>query len=302
VDLGTDRVDDLAFSEPREAFLTCGAGRPTEVWAADAPSRKPKQTLSDGAMTAIAFCRSDVLVLGGDGRVVLFDPYLRRVESMRVAGVVRAFASHPERRVLLAAAEGGEGAGEAFFARITLRQYVVRLVQHDVRYRLPFPPLGAAFSADGRGFAVLGAGPVVETVAFPPLRRRALRAAPPASQPADDAGAPIAREIARDPSGAGFWVGDGRGRLLRLDEGEASVDAEVAVHDGPLTGLEARPSRRLVATAGADGWVKLWLTPDAVRRRPPVDDQSRHPITDEFCAWHPQWGGGELESMRRLGG
>jgi WD40 repeat protein len=300
VDLSGTPFDAIALSPARDLLVTCGRGRRTEAWDTDLPSRKPKSELSWTDATALGFLRKgEVLVLGLDGRAPLLEHVeFRRLAEMRTSGAASAIAQHTERRVFVLAA-AVEGGSDVFFGRIGLRERTLRFTQHDVRYAVGFPVCAAGFSHDGRTLALVGGmGGVVdvETVAFPPLRRRvrrrAIEGAPGSPGPADG--------IAFDPIGAAFWLGDPTGHLSLVDVGTGEVVNRIAAHEGPVTSLDVRYTRRMVATGGADGLVKLWELPDAPPSRGYSEDAQR-PITEEFKAWHPLWEGEDVASMRALG-
>ncbi len=299
VDLSGAPFEAIAFSPVRDLLVTCGRGRPTEAWDTDLPSRRPKNELSWAGATALGFVRKgEVLALGLDRRTLLLDHVeFRRIAEMRTTGEATAVAQHSEKRVFVVAA-AADGGGDVFFGRVGLKERSLRLSQHDVRYAVGFPVRAAGFSHDGRTMALVGGagGVEVETVAFPPLRRRVRRRAiegtPGSPGPADG--------IAFEPTGSAFWLGDPTGHLSLVDVGTGEVVTRVAAHDGPVTSLDVRYTRRMVATAGADGFVKLWELPDAPPSRSYSEDSPR-PITEEFKAWHPLWDGEDTATMRALG-
>lgn len=300
VDLSGTPFDAIAVSPARDLLVTCGRGRRTEAWDTDLPSRKPRSELAWSDATALGFARKgEVLVLGlGDARALVLDHVeFRRIAEMRTTGAASAVTQHGEKRVFVVATSI-DGAGDVFFGRIGLKERAWRFTQHDVRYALGFQVRAAGFSHDGRTLALVGGtnGVEIETVAFPPLRRRvrrrAIEGAPGSPGPADG--------IAFDPTGSAFWLGDPTGHLSLVDVGTGEVLARVTAHDGPVTSLDVRYTRRMVATAGADGFVKLWELPDAPPSRTYSEDAAR-PITEEFKAWHPPWDGGDVATMRVLG-
>lgn len=299
VDLSGTPFDAIAISPARDVVVTSGRGRPAEAWDTDLPSRKPRSEMPWTDATVLGFLRrGEVLVLGLDGRAALLEHVeFRRIAEMRTSGAASAVAQHTEKRVfaLAAAADGGS---DVFFGRVGLRERALRFSQHDVRYAVGFSVRAAAFSHDGRTLALAGGsgGVDVETVAFPPLRRRVRRRAIEGA-----AGSPgPADGIAFDPLGAAFWIGDPTGHLSLVDVGTGEVVTRVAAHDGPVTSLDVRYTRRMVATAGADGFVKLWELPDAPPSRSHAEEAAR-PITEEFKAWHPIWDGDDVDAMRALG-
>lgn len=299
VDLSGTPFDAIALSPARDMLVTCGRGRRTEAWDTDLPSRKPKSELAWADATALGFVRKgEVLVLGLDRRALVLDHVeFRRIAEMPTTGSASALAQHTEKRVFVVAA-AVEGGADLFFGRVGLKERSHRFAQHDVRYAVGFPVRAAGFSHDGRTLAIVGgtAGVEVETLAFPPLRRRvrrrAIESTPGAPGPADG--------VAFDPTGSAFWLGDPTGHLSLVDVGTGEVLTRVAAHDGPVSSLDVRYTRRMVATAGADGFVKLWELPDAPPSRTSSEDAPR-PITEEFKAWHPLWDGQDLATMRVLG-
>jgi WD40 repeat protein len=299
VDLSGAPFDAIALSPARDMLVTCGRGRRTEAWDTDLPSRKPKSELHWADATALAFVRKgEVLVLGLEERALVLDHVeFRRIADMRTTGAASAVAQHTEKRVFVVAT-AVDGGSDVFFGRVGMKERSLRFSQHDVRYAVGFPVHAAGFSHDGRTLALVGGtdGVQIETVAFPPLRRRvrrrAIEGAPGSPGPADG--------VAFDPTGSAFWLGDPTGHLSLVDVGTGEVVTRVAAHDGPVTSLDVRYSRRMIATGGADGFVKLWELPDAPPSRSYTEDASR-PITEEFKAWHPLWDGADVASMRALG-
>ncbi len=299
VDLSGAPFDAIAVSPARDLLVTCGRGRRTEAWDTDLPSRKPRSELSWADATALGFVRrGEVLVLGLDRRALVLEHVeFRRIAEMPTTGAASSVAQHTEKRVFVVTA-AVDGGGDVFFGRVGLKERSLRFSQHDVRYAVGFSVRAAGFSHDGRTLALVGgtAGVEIETVAFPPLRRRVRRRAiegPPGSPgPADG--------MAFDPTASAFWVGDPTGHLSLVDVGTGEVLARLPAHDGPVTSLDVRYTRRMVATAGADGFVKLWELPDAPPSRSYPDDAAR-PITEEFKAWHPLWAGEDIATMRALG-
>jgi WD40 repeat protein len=299
VDLSGVPFDAIALSPARDLLVTCGRGRRAEAWDTDLPSRKPKSELSWADATALGFVRrGEVLVLGLDERALVLDQVeFRRIADMRTTGMASAVAQHTEKRVFVVAT-AVDGGGDVFFGRVGMRERSLRFSQHDVRYAVGFSVRAAGFSHDGRTLALVGGtgGVQIETVAFPPLRRRVRRRAiegvPGSPGPADG--------VAFDPTGSAFWLGDPTGHLSLVDVGTGEVVTRVAAHDGPVTSLDVRYSRRMIATGGADGFVKLWELPDAPSSRSYTEDGAR-PITEEFKAWHPLWDGDDVASMRALG-
>ncbi|HEX8792403.1 MAG TPA: hypothetical protein VF765_15750 [Polyangiaceae bacterium] len=299
VDLSGEPFDAIALSPARDLFVTCGRGRRTEAWDTDLPSRKPKSELAWADATALGFVRKgEVLVLGLDRRALVLEHVeFRRIGEMTTTGLAAAVAQHSEKRVFVVAATV-EGGADVFFGRVGLKERALRFSQHDVRYAVGFPVRAAGFSHDGRTLALVGGtgGAEIETVAFPPLRRRVRRrtieGAPGAPGAADG--------VAFDPTGSAFWLGDPTGHLSLVDVGTGEVLTRIAAHDGPVTSLDVRYTRRMVATAGADGFVKLWELPDAPPSRSYSEEAAR-PITEEFKAWHPLWDGTNGATMRALG-
>ncbi len=299
VDLSGAPFDAIALSPARDLLVTCGRGRRTEAWDTDLPSRKPKNELSWADATALGFARrGEVLVLGLDERALVLEHVeFRRIAEMRTKGISSAVAQHGEKRVFVVAT-AVDGGADVFFGRVGTKERSLRFAQHDVRYAVGFSVRAAGFSHDGRTMALVGGtdGVQIETVAFPPLRRRVRRrvieGAPGSPGPADG--------VAFDPTGSAFWLGDPTGHLSLVDVGTGEVVTRVPAHDGPVTSLDVRYTRRMIATGGADGFVKLWELPEAPPSRNYSEDTSR-PITEEFKAWHPLWDGDDVASMRALG-
>lgn len=246
----------------------------------------------------MAFARKGkVLLLGGANGVIAVDSFEAiRHGLLHAAGRVVALVVHPEDRVVLCAAvaDGGRES-DVFFGRATFIDRRIGLAQHDVRYHVGFPVRGAAFSPDGRSFALVGGEGALqlEVVAFPSMRARLRWRSPPTRGEE----APLAESVGFDDTGSRVWVGTAAGALVDVDAGSGVVRGEVAAHSGPVRTIDVRHGRRLAATAGSDGVVKLWKMPDCPRR-PHDPDAPKLPVTEEFKGWHAAWTRKDLEGMR----
>jgi len=292
VDAGDAPVADLASGSGYEWFVTTGMGRRVEVWDPREARRKADRVLPLSDQTAVGFVRkSRVLLLGGAGRVVGVDSFEGRPwGEVRTSDRVVALAVHPEDRVVLCVAVAQQES-HVFFGRATLVERTPGLVQHDVRYRAGFPVHGAAFSPDGRSFALVGGVDTLqlEVVAFPSMRTRLRWRLVPSLVPAVES-------VGFDDTGSRVWLGTPSGMLRDVDAGSGAVHGEVVAHDGPVRSIDVRHGRRLAVTAGSDGMVKLWKMPDKVRRTDP--DAPKVPLTEEFKGWHAAWTRKDLEGMR----
>jgi WD40 repeat protein len=296
VDGGELPVADLAYATGYEWFVTVGMGRDAEIWDPREARRKAYRVLPRRDRTAVAFARkSKVLLLGAASSVIAVDTFEAiRYGMMLTSGRVIALVMHPEDRVVLCAAvrEGGHES-DVFFGRATFIERLIGLSQHDVRYHAAFPVRGAAFSPDGRSFALVGGEDTLqlEIVAFPSMRTRLRwrwRGTPDKT---------LVESVGFDDTGSRVWLATPAGTLLDVDAGSGEVRGEAPAHDGPVTSMDVRHGRRLAVTAGSDGFVTLWKMPD--RRRPPHDpDAPKHPLTDEFKGWHAPWTRTDVEGMR----
>jgi WD40 repeat protein len=295
IDAGDAPVADLAYATGYEWFVTVGIGRDAEIWDPREARRKAYRVLPRRDRTAAAFARkSKVLLLGGASSVIAVDTLEAvRYGMMLTSGRVIALVMHPEDRVVLGVAvqEGGR-ASDVFFGRATFIERLIGLSQHDVRYHVGFPVRGAAFSPDGRSFALVGGDGAlqIEVVAFPSMRTRLRWRA--ASTPE----ASLVESVGFDDTGSRVWLGTPGGTLVDLDAGSGEWRGEAVGHDGPVTSIDVRHGRRLAVTAGSDGVVKLWKMPDRRRRHDP--DAPKLPLTEEFKGWHAPWTRKDVEGMR----
>jgi WD40 repeat protein len=295
VDGGDVPVADLAYATGYEWFVTVGMQRDAEIWDPREARRKAYRVLPRRDRTAVAFARkSKVLLLGGANSVIAVDSFEAiRYGLLHAAGRVVALVVHPEDRVVLCAAvaEGGHES-DVFFGRATFIERRIGLAQHDVRYHVGFPVRGAAFSPDGRSFALVGGEGALqlEVVAFPSMRTRLRWRFPSTAE------ATLVESMSFDDTGSRVWIGTPAGMLLDVDAGSGEVRGEIAAHDGPVRSIDVRHGRRLAVTAGSDGVVRLWKMPDRSRRHDP--DAPKLPVTEEFKGWHAAWTRKDVEGMR----
>ncbi|MFO0819134.1 MAG: hypothetical protein U1A77_14405 [Pirellulales bacterium] len=113
------------------------------------------------------------------------------------------------------------------------------------------PLLPVANSADGQSLVAANSRGAVSWLAW--ADQKPLR-------PDVDLGA-RPRTLAIRPDGGEFAAGDVEGGLHLVSAGMGAPQARVAAHDGEATGVSYHPGGSQVASAGVDGWVRVWQLP-----------------------------------------
>jgi hypothetical protein len=209
--------------------------------------RVTRLTGHSGAVTALATNASaDVLASGSkDGSVRLWSirDEGRPLDKLDVGGPVTTVGLSPDGSAVTAGVEDG-------------RLVVAGVVERKIRAAVacPAPLVGAPIGADGMTVVVATRAGSVILIRLPEAGASKLDRITEV-KPTDKLSAAVA---------AGSWFAvaglDGHGRSYALPSATSALDVD---HKAPLTAIAASADGRL-ATAGADGVVKLWSSAGAL--------------------------------------
>jgi WD40 repeat protein len=300
-----NRVYDIAFHPNGEWLGTVGLGRGVQLYALadgalilelrvageDKPSGYTSIAFSPDGRKAFACCfnpkdtkeldRTDVFDLGSG----------ERVSTYWGGGVAGAFALHGEGE-LLANLVNEVGGG---IIRVVRLNEVVET--YGLEYQTNLDLGGFCFSPDGRVIAAVGGIPPVELCVFefPSGRPRFVWDGPenvavrrPWTMSGD---ASWATGVAFSPDSRRVLCPSPTGEVQELDAASGALTNAWPAHDEVVTCVDTCFTKRVLATSGRDGKIKLWRLPYA-EAAPRLTGRE---ITEDYLAQakrvepHPSW-------------